>query len=312
MKRTLLAFSFLLLARIATAQVDTTAASGSNAFAEVKADVRLNVREVPRNRTVKLSIDISWEGDLDRFEIETVEAPELKNLEVVGNSSANRVGQENGKTRAVKSYEFVLRPQVLGMAYVDGSVIKYRDTLTDKSHRLVTNRLELKVTDPIVKRDTKQMLVIGLLGAIFLGLSALAWIILQKRRENEAKRLRVQEASLPLEETYLADLKTNVDLNGGDLSENFSRLSRLCRRYLSEKYEIAAMGLATKEIARELEVLALAKNTIDATTEVLDVCDVAKFSGQVEKSKLERAYTLVEEILVNGKQENHGSGENEN
>jgi len=311
-KRTLLALSLVGLAGNALAQIDTTATSDSDALAEVKADVRLDLREVPLNRTVKLTIDISWEGDLDRFEIEKIEAPILKNLEVVGNSSANRVGQQDGKARAVKYYEFVLQPQDLGMAYVDGSVIKYRDTVAGKSQRLVTNRLQLKVIDPILERDTKKILIFGALGLLCLGVVTLSIVLAKKRREKEAARLRAQEDSRPLEETYLADLKTEVDLNGADLGESFSRLSRLLRRYLSEKYAFAAMGLTTKEIARELEGLALDKHAIEATTEVLDVCDVAKFSGQMEKSKLDRVYTLLEEVLANGKHVKHNSDKVEN
>jgi hypothetical protein len=123
--------------------------------------------EVALNREAVLTLRLEWVGDLDRYEVYTPENPFVQNLTIIGNASANRVSQHDGKTHSLQEYTFRLKPTSLGMGYVEGMIIKYRDLLLDRDFRLTTNRLEIKITDPLPIRDPT-------MAAVFISRSGLA------------------------------------------------------------------------------------------------------------------------------------------
>ncbi len=278
--------------------LDSTGTSAPNYAAEVTASVGVSARQVAQNRSVSLAIKVTWQGDLGRFEIENVEVPVLTNLEVVENASSNWVGEKQGTKVAVKTYEFILQPKALGMAYVDAAIIEYRDTITDKKHHLVTNRLEVEVTPPIIERDYKRY-ILWTSAILFVFALAIAAVFgIKRKRARAAERLKLAESAGPVEDKYLADLSKNVDPEGSEKVEAFSALAKLWRRYLAEKFGLDTGGMATQEISSALLLHGLEQKTVDASNEILDACDVAKFSGgQIEQSRLDRAYALTEEIL---------------
>ena len=283
---------------------DTSAVSSIPQTEAIKAAVQVDRNEVPQNRTVTCTIKVSWQGDLSRYEIEEVESPVLTNLEEIGNSSSNSVGDAAGVMQAVRTYEYILQPVELGMAYIDGTIIEYRDTKYDQTHRLVTDRLEIRVVEPIKERSLRPF-ILAASALFFLALLAsLGFVFLKQKKAREAELEKQALELIPVEERYLSDLKEKVDLENQNVVETFSSLSKMFRTYLSEKYQIPAMEITTKEIATKLNELAVSENIISQVDEILNSCDVAKFSGgQAEKSALERAYTLVEDILNKNKTE---------
>lgn len=277
--------------------VETPAYAG-----QVKASVKVDRPQVPQNRKVICTIEVSWHGDLSRFQVESVPNPELTNFDLTGHSSANWVGDVKGIKKTVKTHEFVLQPKELGMAYVDGTVIEYRDRETGQTHRLITNRIEVEVTAPVAERDHGTFGVIGaLLLALVLLAAAVVWFI-RRRRAREAEEKAKALESIPVEERFLSEMKTRITIGDSAWSETFSVLSRLLRRYLSQKYGMSATGLATHEICDELRRQEVDDKMIRQVEEILNSADVARFSGkQVDRSVLERAVTLTEDILQRNK-----------
>ncbi|MFQ5825482.1 MAG: BatD family protein [bacterium] len=299
-----LLIEFLFFGSSFSQNTDTTAVYPEVLNGRIKTSVRVNPKEVPQNRTVTYTVEISWQGDLDRYEIEKFENPVLTNLEIVGNSSSNWVGELAGVMQAVKTYEFVLKPLALGMAYIDGLIIEYKDKERDKSHRLVTNRLEVKVIDPIIEGSSDLLILTGAIILSLVVISGGGFLILKRKKAREAEeQLRASE-SIPIEEKYLSELKEKVILQKNEIQESFSNLSKIIRKYLSERYQISALEITTQEILTDLKKIAVSERIIEAAEELLNSCDVAKFSGgQVERSGLERAYTLFEDILDRNKSE---------
>lgn len=291
-----------ILVKTGFSQSPDTSATSLIQTGAIKATVRVDRKEVPQNRTVTCTITVSWQGDLNRYEIEEVESPVLTNLDELGNSSSNVVGEVAGIMQAVRTYEYILQPIELGMAYIDGTIIEYKDTEYDETYRLVTDRLEIKVVNPIKERSLTPFI---LAASIFFGLalvSGLGFVFVKRKKAREAESRKQALDSIPIEERYLPEFKQKVDLKSQDVVETFSTISRLFRRYLSEKYQISAMEITSKEICEELSKLAVSENIISQVDEALNSCDVAKFSGgQVEQGTLERAYTLVEDILEKNK-----------
>ncbi len=291
-------FSVIFFINICFPQVQDTSTVVLPQTGAIKASVQVDRKEVAQNRTVTCTIKVSWQGDLSRYEIEEVENPVLTNLEELGNASSNSVGDAAGVMQAVRSYEYTLQPIELGMAYIDAAIIEYKDTKYDQTHRLITDRLEIRVVEPIKERSLMPF-ILAASGVVFLALVAgLGFIFLKRKKSREAELEKQAQEQIPIEEEYLTDLKEKVDLKNPNVADTFSALSKMFRGYLSEKYRIPAMEISTKEITGKLNELAVSENIISQADEILNSCDVAKFSGgQVEKGTLERAYTLVEDIL---------------
>jgi len=265
----------------------------------IKVSASVDTKEVPLNRTLTLTIQVSWHGGLDRYDIDEFENPVLRNLEIVGTSSSNKVvGGE--KPMAVKERQLTLKPLELGMAYIESAIITYSDLVLDQNQRLVTNRLDVKVIDPVPEPGEGEIRWIVIVG-VFLLLSggATAFIFIQKKRREQQEQEKV-EVVLPPEERYLQELKEAVDLSAADLDvwQGFSTLSRIYRRYLAEKYEMRALEATTEDVAKSLGEAVVDERFLNNSKEILDTCDLAKFSGGAgSKADLERVYTLIESNL---------------
>jgi len=143
---------------------------------------------VPLNRTVPVTIRLEWQGDLDRYEIIEVENLTAQNFEVVGNSSANRVAVVDGRNLSVHDFQYTLRPMSLGMGYVNGLTVRYADAGNGKQYRLFTNRVEIRVVDPVAEPGAHDWLYY--LAAALLLLAALVYVFvkLQKKKKQEAEK----------------------------------------------------------------------------------------------------------------------------
>jgi hypothetical protein len=223
---------------------------------------------------------------------------------MVGSSASNWVGEVAGVKQAIKTYEFILKPVSLGMAYIDGMIVDYHDKMYDEPHSLVTNRLEVKVIEPLAEKSNR-VLVLTVSGILFLIIvSGGTMMLIKRKREREAELRNKVITIAPPEDKYLEELSQGVDLKSHNAGEAFSALSKILRRYLSERYHIPALEVTTHEITSELSKLAVSEKIIEQVQEALQSCDVAKFSGgQAESGALDRAYTLVEDILNRNKRE---------
>ncbi len=299
-----LCFLFVLLQSRSFAQTTDSTTVPDSLTEAITASVQANRQEVPQNYTFKFILKISWQSDPTRYEIEKVDNPVLTNFEIVGNASSNWVGEVGGVKKVIRTYEYVLKPQSLGMGYIGGLIIDYKDTRFDETHSLVTNRLEVKVVDPVKETNWTLFLLTGS-GLFFLILlTGATAIFIRRKNAREAEQRQQMLQIIPLEETYLNHLKQKVDLKNPNIGESFSVLSKLLKRYLSERYQISALESAIQEIAGELNKSAVSEKIVAQVEEVLNTCDVAKFSGgQVETGTLERCYTLVEDILNRNKRE---------
>lgn len=280
---------------------DSTQVNALPAEGEIRLSALVDQTEVPLNRTVSFTIQLKWTGALDKYEIHQFDTPLLENFEIVENSSANRVANANGKTQAIQEYEYTLKPKSLGMGYVEGLIITYTDMSNDKEYRLTTNRIEIKVTDPLPEPGSKSW-VLWVIALVILLVLAVIFIRHTVRKKAEKKRRAEQEAaaSAPLEEKYLEKLKNTVNLSAPDLDirEGFADLSRLLRLFLSEKFHVSGLEATTEDVIRELQSKDLDDRFVKDTAESLKKADMIKFSGEAgDKSELERMYTLIESSL---------------
>lgn len=254
--------------------------------------------EVPLNREALYVVEVKWSGPLAQIEFDQPETPRLSNFKLVGSSSSNRVGVEQGVNTAVRTFEYTLKPEGLGMGYIEGLRLSYLDKTANEKHTLYADRLGIKVTEAVRAPEEAPLgwaMVASLLATVLAGFGVLRWEARQKKREEEQ---RARHADKPLEQAFLEQLQAAINLNSLETKSGFSEISRQVRQYLHRRFNIAMQGIATAEVlaayraqdgdvARGLQL-----------EEILQICDVVKFSGESgDPARLARVYALAENFL---------------
>lgn len=258
--------------------------------------------QVPQNREAVVTVRLEWAGDLDRYEISRFDNPLVENLDIVGTSTSNRVQVVGGLTVARQEYLYRVKPEALGMAYIDGIVIRYTDRETGKEYPLHTSRLELKVIDPLPEPGS-YLWVIFLLALILA--AALAFFLVRRMRARRAEAAARAQAELATQVTpeakYAERLRAEIDLRRPDLEVNaaLSGLASILRRYLAEKYSLPLISATTSEVRSLMTEAGASEGAIADALAILEIADLAKFSGAAQpRSDLERAYTILEKWLA--------------
>ncbi len=264
---------------------------------QIKIATEIDKKQVPLNRTVLLRVTLSWLGDPDRYEITDFENPALTNFDIVGTATANKTEVVGGQTLTRREYEFTLKPRELGMGYVEGVMVKYKDRSTGQEGSLITNRIGIKVTDAIPESQAAThwpgtILVI----ALIIIAAGIIWFFFVYRKSRGKP---IQPEIVPLiEETYLSRLKELIDFTNPDLKNDFGRLGKFLRGYLAEKFDLPAKQATTAELVQEMKNRKMDEQLISRTNEVLGVADAIMFSGgEGSREELEKVYGSVEALL---------------
>jgi hypothetical protein len=297
-------FPLLLFILSAFFVVQSTTAQDSlgveNEVGSIRLSIAIEPNRVPVNRTAKLTIRLEWTGERDQYEIRPFDNPIVHNFDIIANASANKVANVNGQTTTIREYTFTLQPTTMGMAYVENFIIKYTDLDTDKEFTLTTNRVEVKVLEPLPEPGSKTWILWVLLVMCMAGGGVTGFFTYRRKREERLKKLREEaEKNIPIEETYLAELKT-IPINDPDIDivDCFSKLSKLLRHFIKDKFSLPGLEASTDELVSELRKLNVDEKFIHETQEILESSDVVKFSGgSSSKAELDRAYTLFEANL---------------
>ena len=284
--------------------VQSTAALDSleveNNLGSIRLSTSIEPTRVPVNRTAQLTVRLEWTGERDRYEIHPFDNPIVHNFEIIANASANKVASIGGQTATIREYTFTLQPTTMGMAYVENFIIKYTDLETDKEFTLTTNRVEVKVLDPLPEPGSKTWILWVLLIACLAGGGVVGFMIYKRKRAERLRQLQEEaEKNIPIEERYLAELKS-IPMNDPDIDivDSFSRLSKLLRRFIRDKFSLPGLEASTDELVSELRKLNADEKFIHETQEILKSSDIVKFSGgSSSRSELDRAYTLFEANL---------------
>ncbi len=272
-------------------------------YGEIQLTVSFDLTEVPKNREVIYTAELQWSGNSGVYDILEVKNPDLENLALVKTSTVHRMEVQGNQKIAIKKHQFILQPQSLGMAYAGDVVIRYRNVITNEESQLITNRLGVKVIDPVAEPGSRILfLPKNLFYALVFIILAIGLLFMllpfwKKRQERIRREKEALAAQVPLEQIYLEQLKT-VDLKSVDSSTQFSEISRIFRHYLVEKLGLQTPGASTSELINLLQNHITDERLLVNANEILKTCDLAKFSGGgMDNSELMRVYTLVESIF---------------
>lgn len=266
-------------------------------------EIRLNTfvesSEVPLNGKVKYHVELSWIGDLSRIQIEPIEQPILTNLLLEGSGSSNRLEPiDDDGFRAVKTITYMFKPVEMGMAYIDGLMIRYKDTATGEEDQLQAQRVMIEVTEPLPDDSSGGVKAIIYVVLLIIFFGAIAFFVgkyLNKRR-MKAEQLP-ETVCLPRE--YLTRISQDIDPKSNNLTDMTFRLSKIFREYLSKDFHIAAREAGSGEIIEQLKIKQLDESDLLKLKELFEKLDLIKFAGEpVDPAEFSNIYGTIETFLL--------------
>ncbi len=288
--------SILLFSSVYSQTEMQTDSIKTNTRTEVTLSTTITDKEVPLNRTTCLTVKLVWEGNIDYIEIKEIEEPVLSNLKIVGSSASNKTLDTERGIKSVKEISYILQPVSLGMGYIETAGVSYDDILSGKTYHLKTERIGIEAVSAVPEKGKLQLSWLWITAGLILiaGVAVVIYYFYKRRIGSEEKEEDIQI----IEEKYLDELKDTIDLKSGNKNESFTILSKIFRRYLSEKYGISAMEITSDELLHLLASAELDKGLLSKSEKLFSKADIVKFSGKnATQAELDEAYTTVETIL---------------
>ena len=271
---------------------------GDSLTSEIQLRTYLAKESVPVNKEVVYYVELSWTGDMNRYHILEISDPVLTNLKLRGSGSSNRFYiDKNNQPHSVKKITFYFTPLEMGMAYIDGITIKYEDTVTGQTGRLISDRLPVKIVEPVA-RPGQGMNAGKILIIIFVVLFLLT-VLFSLYRYFLQKNQKQQETTpqLTIEEEFLKELKNTIRFGEVLPEKNFETVRQLLDRYLKTKFGILA-GTDFPEIKAVLKAVGLSDELLDKLEQAFNKAELVKFAGEpVSESDLHFFVDTLELIL---------------
>jgi hypothetical protein len=196
---------------------------------------------------------------------------------------------------------YQLKPMEMGMAYIDGLVIKYRDQKTGEEDELLSQRIMIEIVEPIAeskKTGIKALLYIVLLVIFF---SSLVYFLLRFIRKRRKKDLQIPINISPAEE-YLEQISNEINPSGPNFSEMTIALSRIFREYLSREFQIKAKEASSQEIIESLSGKNIEESDLLKLKELFEKLDIFNFAGKkVDPAEFSNIYGTIETFLLKRK-----------
>ncbi len=252
---------------------------------------------VPLNEEVAFHIRLSWLGDMSRYKIVEIPQPLLTNLLMEGSGSKNQITPaEDGTLRSTKTITYKFKPVEIGMAYIDGLVVKYRDSATGETDMLQSQRVQVKILDALPDSSGNVTAVVYIVLLLLFALT-IAYFLMQYLKK---RNLTPEESGAPLSipRQFLKRMSEEIDPKATNLGEMSVLLSRIFREFLSREFSFPAANSSIDEVRGALRKRSIAELEINKITELLEKLDVIKFAGgSVDPAEFSNLYGTAENYL---------------
>jgi LPXTG-motif cell wall-anchored protein len=272
---------------------------------EIQLRTYIEEESIPLNREVIFHIELNWPGDLSRYKISEIVEPTVTNLATRGSGSSNKVRTDgDGKLKSIKEITFYFRPLEMGMAYIDGVIINYQDTATQKDESLISSRIGVKIIEPLPESSQNNTFTTLLGTAFFLLMIGLAiyFYLRYRKKQREAREKALSEVKETVEEKYLRLLKETVHFNTDNIKDSLGDLAHLLSGYISERFNIPASSMSDESLFQALAERELSEESLSRIKDFYAKASLVKFAGEsVNESGFHRLYDTIELVLENQK-----------
>ena len=266
---------------------------------EVALEAVVDSSKVPLNRPLTLTIRASCRGDMNQYEFQWPDPPDLNRFEIVGSSSANIVTDKSGHLLTVKEFRYILEPIGQGTGRIGPVTLLYTNKSTQKEYSLSTRAVGVEITEPVERSAsglTIYLLVI--IGLVTVVLLAGGLIYVKKRRKVEEGPTPLVETKIP-EEMALEELEKVPELRlSGETKEYYSAISNTLRRYIDRTFTLRTSELTTHDIINSLRLKEVEEEISVEIEKILSICDMVKFAGhEPSSSDLDQILSMAQDFF---------------
>lgn len=281
---------------------DSLGAASALAQTDIEFKSYIEESRVPANRQVVFHLELSWTGDMKRYQFTRIPQPGLTNLLLEMSSSSNKLETlPSGQTRSIKRISYQLSPLEMGMAYIDAVEVAYRDIVTGEDSRLFSQRMEIKIIEPVAEgRSRLEALIYIVLLILFSGTIAYFLVLYVRKRRSHRS---LEEAETSPAERYHGRLAREIDPKSANLNEMTEQMSKLFREYLAEEFQIRTTESNLENMLERLKSAGVAAADITKLAELFQKLDVIKFAGSsVNPAEFSLLHSTIEDFLLQRKQ----------
>lgn len=263
--------------------------------ADIQLRAFVEATRVPLDNRVVYHIELSWTGDMARFQFVSIPQPGLTNLLPEGSGSTVRLEDAgDGAVRSVKTITYRLRPLDTGHAGIDGVEIRFRDTATGAVDALRAAPVALT----ILAAGSGATHLTALIYVVLLGIfaAAILYFSVQFLRRRRSQGAGSDADSLP--DRYQRRLAQEIDPKSGNLNEAALRLLALFRDYLAERYALPAEADGPASAAH-LAAAGMSPRDSDQAATLLERREIIRFGGtKLDPNEFQLIYGAVERFIL--------------
>ena len=253
---------------------------------------------VPQNGEVVYHLELSWNGELDRYHIANIGDPVVSNLKLRGSGSSNRYFiDESGNPKSVKQINYYFTPNEMGMAYIDGVTIQYEDKILNQKETLSAQRLGVKIIEPLP--DPNAGLDIGLiviLFFVFIFVIVLIYYVFRYLKQRKLNAKSEETGPQTPEEKYL-ELLGNIELSSDNRDETLSTITKLLNSFFSEKYGIS-QSAGFDQVKTLLDKANITEDLQEKINNLYERDKLSKYAReQVAENELHLFFDTVEQLI---------------
>ncbi len=281
---------FFIFTSTAFAQTDSISS-------QINLKTILENENVPLNQEIVYHVELSWQGDLDRYKISDIGDPVISNLTLRGSGSSNQlITDPQGNPKSIRRVTYYFKAIEIGMAYIDGLTIQYTDIILDKGETLIAQRIGVKIGPPLENSNDDYLSGTIILWAMLTGfvliVAFFVFRYLQRRKVVEK-----EAPELTLEEKYIRLLTDTIHLANGATKANISALTKLLNSYIAEKFSIP--GSVDSNIVKDrLAQLKVSEEIIGKIEIMHSKAELASFAGEkIDLADLHMFYDTIEQVL---------------
>jgi hypothetical protein len=268
------------------------------ADANIQLKTYLDNDQVPQNREVVYHVELSWTGELDRYQISNIGDPVVSNLKLRGSGSSNRFFiDETGNPKSIKQVNFYFTPIEMGMAYIDGITIQYEDKILSQKETLSAQRLGVKVIEPL--QDPNAGLDIGfvvIIAVVILFVIVVIYFVIRFLQQRKLNAQAENDKPKTIEEKYI-ELLDSIELSAENRNETFSSITKLLSSYFIEKYELSG-SVDYNQIKEKMTGYNISDDLQQKIYNLYERDKLSKFAReQVAENELHLFFDTVEQLI---------------
>ncbi len=248
---------------------------------DIEISARLEQQSVPLNRDVVLLVEMRWKGEADQVEFLVNPEPQVTNLQLRGSGSANKFFQdEQGESWTLRQITYYYLPQNLGMAYIEPMNLKYRNEVDGQTGTLTTQRLMVRISDPVPTAETSQPWQKWILFLFLVsGLAVVFFFFRRYQQINRQRQLTVQPTEPTVKEKLRSEIRAVNLGDRSDLSHALDKLYSLFLKVLSDLYLLDPKQ-NSDEWLEQLHACGIEPTFLNQFKNQVDQIELSRFAGE--------------------------------